>query len=78
MVLAYNLNSFVKREILKGEWKTKRLKALRYSLIDLPGRVIHHGRQIIIRLAGEISTSQLLIDMRTRVFALGPGPPDEV
>jgi hypothetical protein len=76
MILAYNLNSFMKREILRDEWKNKRLKALRYSLIYLPAQVIRHGRQIIVRLAAEISTSQLLIDMRTRIFALGPDPPD--
>jgi len=75
MVLAYNLNSFMKRYILAGEWKEKRLKALRFLLINLPAQVIHHGRQMIIRLAPDISTSQTLIEMRTRILALGPGPP---
>lgn len=75
MVLAYNLNSFMKRYILGGEWKNKRLKTLRYLLINLPAEVIRHGRQLIVRLAAEISTSQTLIEMRTRIIAIGPGPP---
>jgi hypothetical protein len=30
------------------------MKALRFSLINLPGRIIRHGRRLIIRVAGEI------------------------
>ena len=29
------------------------MKALRFSLINLPGRIIRHGRRLIIRVAGE-------------------------
>jgi hypothetical protein len=75
MILAYNLQSVMKRQILGGDWKTQRLKALRYHLINLPAQVICHGRQLIVRLAAEISTSQTLIEMRARIGALGPGPP---
>jgi hypothetical protein len=75
MVLAYNLQSVMKRDILGGDWKTQRLKTLRYHLISLPAQVIRHGRQLIVRLAADLSTSQVLIDMRTRICALGPGPP---
>jgi len=44
MVLALNLNTALKRLALGGEWATKRLKAIRYAIIHLPGRVVRHAR----------------------------------
>ena len=29
------------------------MRALRFALINLPGRIIRHGRRLIIRVAGE-------------------------
>ncbi len=40
MILAFNLNAAMKQLALGGSWVTKRMKALRFSLISLPGRVI--------------------------------------
>jgi hypothetical protein len=37
-VLAHNLNTAVKRLVLGKDWATKRMKALRFRLIGLPGR----------------------------------------
>ena len=42
LVLAFNLNSAMKRLVLGGQWVGKRLKAVRFALIALPGRVIRH------------------------------------
>ena len=50
-VLAFNLNSAMKRLTLGGQWASKRLKAVRFALIALPGRVVRHARRLIIRLA---------------------------
>ena len=36
MVLAHNLNTAMKNLILKGSWVTKRMKAIRFHLINLP------------------------------------------
>lgn len=60
-ILAYNLQSAMKRTVLGGAWTTQRLKAIRFRLICLPGRVIEHARQIVIRLtAGHPSLEGLL------------------
>ena len=40
MVLAFNLNSLMKRLVLPKEWSCKRLKAIRFGLINLAGRLI--------------------------------------
>ncbi len=50
-VLAFNLSSAMKRLVLGGQWVSKRLKAVRFALIALPGRVMRHARKLIIRLA---------------------------
>jgi hypothetical protein len=47
-----------------------RMKALRFSLINLPGRIIRHGRRLIIRVAGE--TLALLLSARRTILALAP------
>ena len=50
MILAHNLNTAMKRLVLGKDWATKRMKALRFRLIGLPGRVVSHARKLIIRL----------------------------
>ena len=46
------------------------MKALRFALINLPGRIIRHGRRLIIRVAGE--TLVLLLSARRTILALAP------
>lgn len=49
MILAFNLNSAMKRLVLGGSWVSKRLKAIRFALINLPGRIVERSRQLIVR-----------------------------
>lgn len=44
-VLAFNLNSAMKRLVLGGQWVARGLKAVRFALIALPGRVMCHARR---------------------------------
>lgn len=64
MILAYNLNSAMKRLVLKGEWVTKRLKAIRFWLIALPGRVVRRARQLVIRLTDGHPSNEILLGAR--------------
>jgi hypothetical protein len=68
MILAHNLNAVMKRLVLGPAWVAKRMKALRFALINLPGRIIRHGRRLIIRIAGE--TLALLRSARRTIRAL--------
>ena len=52
-VLTFNLSSAMKRLVLCGQWVGKRLKAVRFALIALPGRVVRHARRLIIFCRGE-------------------------
>jgi len=70
MILAFNLNSMMKRLALKGEWVNKRMKAIRFSLINLPGRIVHHGRELLIHLTGGHRSNVLLIRVREMIRSL--------
>jgi Transposase DDE domain group 1 len=70
MVLAFNLNSLMKRLALPEGWETKRLKAVRFGLINLAGRVVSCSRQLIIRLNGSHPAYPILLEVRRRLRAL--------
>lgn len=75
MVLAFNLNSAMKRLVLGGQWVTKRLKAIRFSLINVAGRLIERSRQLIMRLARRHPLNKILFDGRARILSFAHGPP---
>jgi hypothetical protein len=68
-VLAHNLNAIMKQHVLGTGWVAKRMKAIRFSLINLPGRVMEKARRLIIRLA-ESPMAQLLMEARCRILEL--------
>ena len=74
MILAFNLNSAMKRLVLEGSWASKRMKAIRFSLIGLPGRVVNHARGLIVRLVKGHPSLEILVNARQRIMELGCMP----
>lgn len=74
MILAHNLNAAMKRLVLGKEWVTKRMKALRFRLIGLPGRVVSHARKLIIRLGADADALATIVNARQTIRALACGP----
>ena len=74
MILALNLNAVLKRLVLGGAWATKRLKAVRFALINLAGRVLERSRSLIIRLSGGHPSFEILLEARRRIAELAAGP----
>ena len=70
MILAYNLNVLMKRLVLGESWVEKRMKAIRFSLINIAARVIERSRRIWVRISGSHPSSALLIDMRRKIWQL--------
>ena len=70
MILAYNLNVLMKRLVLGESWLNKRMKAIRFALINIAGRVIEHSRRLFIRISGNNPSSELLIEARGRIVSL--------
>jgi hypothetical protein len=71
MILAFNLNSAMKRLVLGEGWVSKRMKAIRFSLIGLPGRVVEHARGLIVRLVKNHPSLEVLVKARHRIMELG-------
>lgn len=74
MILAFNLNALMKGLVLKGEWKKKRIKAIRYGIINIPARIIRHSRELIIQLSKGHPSFTLIINARLRIMELGCVP----
>ena len=76
MVLALNLNAAMKSLVLGKTWIAKRMKAIRFHLINLPARVMERSRELLIRLPKNHPCLDWLVSIRARIagFALdSPG-----
>lgn len=70
MVLTFNLNQLMKQWVLPDEFKLKGLKALRFHIIGVAGRLTKHARQFIIRLSGGLETLDLFSQIRAKIACL--------
>ena len=74
MILSLNLNAMMKKLAMEGSWISKRMKAVRFSFINLPGRVVTRSRSLIIRLTKNNPAMELLINARKKIAMLQPVP----
>jgi len=74
MILAHNLNAAMKSLVLGKDWVAKRMKAVRFRLIGLPGRVVSHARRLIVRLGGGAEALAAFVTARQTIRALACGP----
>ena len=74
MIIALNLNQMMKKLALDPQMANKRMKAIRFSIINLPGRVIKRSRELILRLSKGHPYFQLLIDARKSIAMLQTRP----
>jgi len=74
MILAFNLNAALKLLVLGKEWVWKRMKAIRFSLINIPARIVERSRQLSLRLNAGEPAYRWLVCIRTKILALVPVP----
>jgi hypothetical protein len=74
MVVAHNLNAIMKKQALDKTWNSKRMKAIRFSIINLPGRLVKRSRGLVLRLTKNHPSLGLLIEARRRIAMLAPIP----
>lgn len=74
MVMAFNLNEMMKRHVLPDSLKTKGLKALRFQVIAVAGRVIHHAKGLFIKLGGGNAMAEKFCQIRERIAQLAHEP----
>ena len=70
MIVSLNLTHIVKRLALGGDWVRRRMKALRFHIISIPGRVIKHSRRLVVRIARSHPALALLLRARERIAEL--------
>ena len=76
MILALNLNAAMKALVLGGSWVSKRMKAIRFALINLPGRVMERARRLIVRLPRGHPSLEVLLVARRKIIQLAVAPTD--
>ena len=74
MIISLNLNLMMKILALEPSMANKRMKAIRFSIINLPGRVIERSRTLYLRLSKGHPSLQMLVDARKRIAMLQAGP----
>jgi hypothetical protein len=74
MLLAFNVNVAMKRLVLREGWKNKRMKALRFGLIHLAGRVLERSHTLFVRLRQNHPMLLTLLAARKRILELQPAP----
>ena len=70
MILAMNFHTIMKRLVLGGPWASRRMKAIRFSLINIPGRIVERSRELIIRLVKGHPALELYLEARQRIRAM--------
>ena len=73
MILTLNLHLMMKVLVLGKEWVPKRMKAVRYGIINLPGRLVNHARQTILRLSAGHPSFPLLQEARRKIAGSSVG-----
>jgi len=77
MILALNLNAILKSLVLVGQWVYKRMKAIRFHLINIAARVMGRSRQLVLRLSkghlymvGRQAAYGWLLGIRAKILSL--------
>lgn len=70
MLISLNLTSIMKSIVLGKVWKKRRMKSIRFTIINIAGRVIKKGKELIIRLSKGHPCLDLLISARQRIASL--------
>ena len=71
-VLAHNLLRVLQLQCLPKPLQNVRLKALRFGLFNLAGRVTHHARQILLQLTAPAESFRIYQRARLRIASLAP------
>ncbi|MEI9479401.1 MAG: IS1380 family transposase [Deltaproteobacteria bacterium] len=72
MILAMNLHTAMKRLVLGTSWASRRMKAIRFSFINIPGRIVERSHELIIRLVKGHPAMELYLEARRRIREMCP------
>jgi len=67
-LITYNVVSVMKRKALPQAWWCARLKALRFHLLGIAGRILTHGRRIFLKIASNHPSFTLYQEARKKLL----------
>jgi hypothetical protein len=70
-VLAYNTAQIQKYLFMDAEWRRRTMATIRWSLVEIAGRLVRHGRQLILRIVASAEKLWLFLRIRQRCRAYG-------
>ncbi len=76
MVLAFNLKTLMQKLVLPKSLSKKRMKGLRFHLINIAGCVVSHARRLIIKVNDDPNVIGLLQSIRKKIACLAHPPPE--
>jgi len=74
MIMALNLNVMMKNLALNPSMVNTRMKRIRFSIINIPGRIIKRSRSLFLRLSKGHPSYDILITARKRIAMLQGAP----
>ena len=75
MILSLNLNAALKHLALDASWASRRMKAIRFGLINIAARVMEQSRYLKVRLCRGHGLFRWFTAIRIRIALLKPAPP---
>jgi Transposase DDE domain group 1 len=69
-VIAYNLFVGFKRLACPDSWATHTIATIRWKLIQLAGRIVHHAGRVVLKLATDTDKLNLIHTIRQRSYEL--------
>ncbi len=69
-ILTYNLFIAQKHLTMPREWRSKTIQSIRWLLIEVGGKLIHHGRSITLKIAASMHKYRLYLEMRRKTYEL--------
>ena len=71
--IAVTLTAWLRHLALDGELKLAEPKTLRFRLLNIPAKIIHHARSTILKIPDDWAWADDLVNAWERLHALHPG-----
>lgn len=74
MIIALNLNVIMKKLALSKSMANSRMKAIRFTIINIPGRIVTRSRRLRLKLSKNHPAFDVLVEARRRIASIQPAP----
>ena len=65
-ILAFTIFALFKSLVLGGEWAVKKAKAVRYHILNVPGKLVRHAREFVLKLGCSAEFLEFMRERRLR------------